>query len=266
MKKSILVFTAILTTLTAFGYLSWHSSDSPDEKTGCKKTITKQTPYVHPAYLPKAPNFYYGLGTRFLPIKKTDIMKVTSALELFPKRDQEKIISFQSVNIIIIENDKQTNTQERSNNAELTQAQIKLLRSAPYSTNIKVSSNCLAENWATGVAESSHYSPHLTIVPEKSAYYKKGDKVLIDFFRVNNRNNTYGINTAELSPAKLYFTVTSNGRIKNVHLPHSCGYPKIDQAMKDLIKQAPGAWVPAENAQGQKVDQELVITYGIGGC
>ena len=49
-------------------------------------------------------------------------------------------------------------------------------------------------------------------------------------------------------------------------LDRSSGNVTIDKAMLSLIQSAPGKWIPAENEKGENVDQELVITFGVGGC
>ena len=70
----------------------------------------------------------------------------------------------------------------------------------------------------------------------------------------------------KLKPAKLYFTVSKTGTIENVRLDRSSNYPIVDEAMIELIKNAPGEWLPAENEKGEKVEQELVVSFGLMGC
>jgi hypothetical protein len=36
--------------------------------------------------------------------------------------------------------------------------------------------------------------------------------------------------------------------------------------MMELIQMTPGQWQPAENELGEKVDQELVVSFGLIGC
>jgi len=36
--------------------------------------------------------------------------------------------------------------------------------------------------------------------------------------------------------------------------------------MIELITKTPGEWQPAENYKGEKVDQELVVSFGLMGC
>ena len=42
--------------------------------------------------------------------------------------------------------------------------------------------------------------------------------------------------------------------------------PEIDEKMIELILNMSGEFFPAENAQGQKVEQELVVSFGLMGC
>ncbi len=45
------------------------------------------------------------------------------------------------------------------------------------------------------------------------------------------------------------------------------GYPSIDERFITLIKKIPGKWIPAENSRGEKIEQELVFTFGpANGC
>jgi hypothetical protein len=68
-----------------------------------------------------------------------------------------------------------------------------------------------------------------------------------------------------LKPAKLFFTVTIKGSIKNVYLDRTSGYPDVDKTMIELISKVPSAWEPAQNTKGEKVDQELVVSFGLIG-
>jgi len=65
---------------------------------------------------------------------------------------------------------------------------------------------------------------------------------------------------------KLYFTINTDGEVSNIYQDDDCGFDKIDRAMLELLKNLPGKWVTAENAACQKMEQELVISYGLVGC
>ena len=33
-----------------------------------------------------------------------------------------------------------------------------------------------------------------------------------------------------------------------------------------ILNEVPGTWIPAKNSKGEKVDQELVVSFGLMGC
>ena len=47
-----------------------------------------------------------------------------------------------------------------------------------------------------------------------------------------------------------------------MHDAMTTGYPSIDEKFIELIKNIPGKWIPAENAKGEKMEQEFVFTFG----
>ena len=122
------------------------------------------------------------------------------------------------------------------------------------------------KNAETGVLEDTRWTPYLTIVPEKQAEYSEGKEALMKYLKENSEDARAHIIPEKLQPAKLYFTVTKNGTIAHVRLDRSSNYPVVDKRMIDLITNLPGKWEPAENLKGEKVDQELVISFGLIGC
>lgn len=211
-------------------------------------------------------DFIYDIGPRFGPIKKVDLNKVTSFADFMEKGDEEQIVTYKFVEVIIIKNDKETTTREAGNSAELTSAQVNLLRTSDYSTNLKIRADVTQKNRQTGEPEDSYWTPHLTIVPEKQAVYVKGKDSLMEFLRENSKESWVNVVKDKLQPARLYFTVTKNGTIENVTLDSSSNFPEVDIRMIELINQTPGKWQPAENSRGEKVDQELVLFFGLMGC
>ena len=114
--------------------------------------------------------------------------------------------------------------------------------------------------------EDSYSTPHLTIVPEKQATYSNGKDALKKFLKDNSKNTRSSVNPEKLQPAKLFFTVTKKGTIEHVKLDRSSNYPLVDKTMIELITKTPGTWEPAQNSKGEKIDQELVISFGLMGC
>lgn len=116
--------------------------------------------------------------------------------------------------------------------------------------------------------EESHFPPYLAVVPEKQAAYEGGRDALMEYLKENRKEAEAraSVEIDELPPFKLLFTVTKSGTIENVKLDGTSGYLLIDNTMIELITKAPGKWEPAENSKGEKVDQELVVTFGLTGC
>ncbi|WP_425236133.1 hypothetical protein [Ulvibacterium sp.] len=120
---------------------------------------------------------------------------------------------------------------------------------------------------ATGPAwETSHWGPYLPVEPVKEPTYEGGMDALMKYLEENSKEVRAGQEMDKLQPFKLVFTVTKNGTIENVKLDGTSGYFAIDYRMIDLILKAPGKWEPAENAKGEKVDQEQVVPLGPTGC
>ncbi len=268
MKKNILVLCAsiLILGLMAFGFVNRSTSESNNINIPANLNLaSNQGPSQNMDFRYFA-DYIYDVGTRFGPIKKGDLNKVTSFAELIDDDDAKRILTYKFVEVIVIENDKETNTREAGNSGQLTSAQLKLLRTSDYSTSLKIIADVTQKNSQTGELENSYWTPHLTIVPEKQAVYVKGKDVLMEFLRENSKESWVNVVEEKLQPARLYFTVTKNGTIENVALDSSSNFPEVDQRMIELIKQIPGKWQAAENAKGEKVDQELVLSFGLMGC
>ena len=215
-----------------------------------------------------ASEFIYDVGTRFSAIKKSEIDKATSLGDFFDENQLQKMVSIKATNVIFIINDSQSEIREAGKSNALNSAQLELLQSADYSTNFLIRADYQAVNKETGRLEDSYATPHLTIVPEVQAAYLPGKKSLIEFLEENSKAPRIEakIEVEKLQPAKLFFTVTKQGNIDNVRLDRTSNYPSVDNAMIELVKSIPGIWKPAENVNGELVDQELVISFGLMGC
>lgn len=268
MKKNILVFCASILILAfmALGFVQNESSEP--SRINIPDTLnlaSNQGPSQNMDFRSFS-NYIYDVGTRFVPIKKEDLNKVTSFADFMEEDEARRIITYKFVEVIVIKNDKETNTRESGYSSELTSAQLNLLKNSDYSTSLKIRADVTQKNYKTGELEESYWTPHLTIVPEKQAVYLKGKDALMEFLRENSKESWVNVVEDKLQPARLYFTVTKNGTIENITLDSSSNFPEVDLRMIELINQIPGKWQPAENAKGEKVDQELMLSFGLMGC
>ncbi|NNC95830.1 MAG: hypothetical protein HKN92_09735 [Chitinophagales bacterium] len=252
MKNRIILLTLVITALSvsAFAFINW-----------------KQAPHcVTDGYFP--PNFFYDLGSRYnRTISKEEMKNITSISEFLQEHEVESMVECHSVDISVIDDDYNAVVSEKGESSAFTAEQIMLLQSSPYSTNILIRAEYTMKNAETSELEESYSTPHITIVPEKQAEYEGGKDAFIDYLiEINDKEQQYKVDRDKLKPGKVMFTVTADGKISNVKLSSTSGYFDIDNRMVGLIKNAPDKWTPAENANGEKVDQELVLSFGQIGC
>lgn len=259
MKKSALIFSGLLIglSITAFGLIGGGTKAvcevKPDAKTEKEDKAT---------YTP----LFYDVSSRFSPIKKEELLQARSVQDFLDEEQLKSIVSFYSVSVIYIEKDVQTEIRAVGDQARLNENQLKLLKSFDYSTNFLIRADFQQMDPIDGSWNDNYSTPHLTVVPQKEATYAEGVEKLIHFLWEGNKENTLNLDKDQLKSAKLYFTISENGEVTKLNLDRSCGYKYIDQKMMDLIQQTTGKWEAAENSKGEKVEQELVVSFGMEGC
>jgi TonB family protein len=270
MKKSVIIFSAVLITLSlaAFNVIDWNNSKTGQMATLENTNIGISTPAKEKITKRFFPDFIYDVGPRFGPIKKSDLNKVRSFDELIDVDDAQRIVDYNSVSVIVVVNDEESSRRENGNSPTLNTAQLKFIQTLEYSTNLMVRADVEQRNKETGQLEDSSWTPYLTVVPETQADYVNGKDALKNYLKENSKEvrEQSNVDPERLQPAKLYFTVTKNGNIENARLDRSSNYPFVDETMLDLIRKTTGKWTPAEDQDGKKVDQELVVSFGLLGC
>ncbi|MEM5564648.1 hypothetical protein WNY78_06015 [Psychroserpens sp. AS72] len=216
----------------------------------------------------KIPDLYYGVDARFSPIKKSDIHKATTIYDFLNAGEKEQIAHINSVKLVIIKNNQQSDIQAYGDSDQLTDEQLNILRSTDYFSHFTIKTQFKEKNKENGKMEERFFGPHITVVPDKQATYNDGHEALINYLKENSKESMNVIKGDNLGAIKLSFIVTKEGTIAHVkHDAMTTGYASIDQKLKELIKNIPGEWTPAENAQGEKMDYEFVFTFGLrDGC
>jgi hypothetical protein len=280
MKKSILIFAIVLIALSLTAFNIINGKDSKSEKTEATKNkeLALNTNAVYEA--PIGPilktdsiktkpevfeDFIYDVGSRFAPMKKSDLEKATSLDAFFTWEELRAISKIKFVEIIVIENERQTQKREISYTKDFTEAQLKLLQSLDYTSHFNLRIEYLEKN-SVGQLEHKFNSPHITIVPEKQAAYVDGKAALKKHLKESSNEARKDVDPEKLQAAKLHFTITKLGTIEKVKLDRTSNYPLVDKTMIDLIKNLSGKWKPAENEKGEKMDQEMVVSFGLMGC
>lgn len=269
MKKSVLIIlvAVIILSLTAFGIMS-NSNLESNEATLKDNTVAMNTEVTSEIANNIFTDFIYDVGSRFTPIKKTDLDAIRSFNDLIDLEHAQRIVDYKSISVIKIIDDKESNIRETGNSDALTNKQLEFIQASNYSTNLTFSAYLTEKNPETGTIENTHWRPYFTVIPEKQAEYSEGKEALKKYLKENSKasRDKANVDPEKLQAAKLFFTVTKKGTIENVRLDRTSNYPLVDETMIELIKNTPGTWKPAENLEGKKVDQELVVSFGLMGC
>lgn len=267
MKKIILIVCTVIAsfTLTAFGYMHWNNKVTNHEVQSDNKTYKPEYNFVNLLNKQTEPDFFYDVDSRFIKtIPKEDLQNAKSIHNIFSNDETKGIESFRDVNIVILPRDEEKFAKGDGN--QLNSAQLNLLQSTEYSTDICIEAFCKRKNSDTWQTEESSFVFYITIVPEKEAEYKDGQQALIKYLKENSQEEATSVNKDRLEPGKVRFTITKDGKIGHVELESTSGYASIDDKMLKLLKNLPGEWEPATNSIGKNVDQELVFSFGIVGC
>lgn len=268
MKKNILFFTTLVTILsfTACDFINGSNAESDRSEAIEAEDLAANIPVKAEVPDNFFPDFIYDVGPRFNEITKEDLAKARSFSDFITEEHAGRIVDYKSLRVIIMEGDEKSDIWESGDSGDFTAAQLELLQSSDYSTSLTIWANYQEKEFHTGELQFSTWTPYLTVVPEKQANYSGGKDALKAFLRNNSEEARVDVDPEKLKPAKLYFTVTKNGSIENAKLDRSSGYPEVDKTLLELIGKTQGEWESAENAQGEKVDQELVVSFGLRGC
>jgi hypothetical protein len=278
MKTSIIIASTAIGCigLSAFGLIDWSTPETPtqevkEETSLCAKTTSPCSKVTEKVVVKESKeevqvNFHIGVGTRFSGFTKSDIQKVHSFTDFMTEDEMKIITAVNSIKVVVIEDDVQTEQRLFVEGNLLSAAQKQMMRNFDYSTHFVVSADCMRKNLYTGELERSQYRPHHTLIPDVPAQYEGGFETLVAHFRKNSSEVIKEIDSKKLTPAKIYFTVTKDGKITNIKLDRTTSYAEIDQKMVELVTDMPNNWTPAENDKGENVDQELTCIFGVIGC
>ena len=269
MKKSIIIFSTIiiLLSLLIIGFTSWNKNDIKAHSSNITFALENQTTIEGPNFY-EIPDLYFSIDARFAAVNKTDVHNATTIYDFLNNAEKEQIAHINSVDVIMVKDNQLSQIRANGTTDQLTDEQKEILRSTDYFSHFTVKTEFKAKNKETGKLEERFFGPHITVVPEKQATYIDGKEALIDYLKINSKESMSVIKGDKLGAIKLSFIVTKNGTVKEIkHDAMTTGYPSIDERLITLIQNIPGKWTPAENSKGEKMDQELVFTFGpANGC
>lgn len=266
MKKNSSTFVIKLVTLSVllFSFLSCNTTVKTDQVNATGSSdIALVNSNIEGPINSTIPDLYYGVDTRHAAVKKVDVHNATTIYDFLNEGEKDQIEHINSVRITIVKDNQLSHIQALGTDDKLTDAQLKILRATDYFSHFTVRTEFTGKNKDTGKLEERFFGPHITVVPEKQATYVNGKDALLTYLKDNSKDDMNMIIDGKLGAIKLSFMITSEGKISNVkHDAMTTGYPSIDEKFMTLLRNIPGKWIPAENSEGEKMDQELVFTFG----
>jgi len=270
MKKNIIILgtTLVILSLLIIGFTNWNNNETIESKLSHNKALALENQNIEGLNNNVIPDLYYGVDTRFAAVKKSDVDKATTIYDFLNEGEKQQIAYINSVDIIVIKDNQLSEIREYGTSDQLTDAQIKLIRSTDYFNHFTIRTEFKEKNTETGRLDERFFGPHITVVPNTQATYVNGKEALITYLKDNSNDNMNVIKDEKLGAIKLSFIISKQGTVKDVkHDAMTTGYPSIDEKFIKLIKNMPGKWTPAENSRGEKIEQELVFTFGpADGC
>ena len=272
MKKSILFFCTVLIAFSvmAVGYMNWNNAEVSHGETNYSSAVVYNFDFVNP--IKKLPDIdlVYKVDSRFdATITRENLHKAKSVVDIVPKKSEWSKVSFLNMKVAVLQDEGEII--ELGENEVLNAAQVRLLQSLDYSNHFYF--NGRGKRKGAGPEglkdldqEEFDFAYYLTVIPEKEAEYAAGFDALISYLKESSKEKTAIIIEEKLKPGRVNFTVTKEGSIANVILDSTCGYPTVDEALLELVRNIPGKWEPATDSKGEKVDQEFVFFFGLEGC
>ena len=211
--------------------------------------------------------FQYQIGTRFNnKILKEDLEKAQFITDVFPSCSNGKTKTYKDVKYYKFDEDDKPILMSESNESKLNDHQMAMFRSMKsgesYSIQGKVS-------WTDESSNENIIDTlvcYVTVVPVQAAGYSQGMEAVIDYLRENSTEDVADVEEDKLDPGKISFIISKDGQLNNIDNDFSCGYKNVDNKMMKLLSDMPGKWIPARNADGLDIDQQLTLFYGKMGC
>jgi len=194
----------------------------------------------------------------FISIQENKLAKINTLTDLNKRYPTAWIKEYISVEISAYK--KGTKTKALGTGDVLNQDQKDLIRLADRSSDIDVSIKYLPENSLKNNT-MKQYDFKVTIMPDKSASYSKGEDQLIEYLQKSSIANIEAGNFTGYDLTAIQFTITEQGHIAGVQVALPSKDPKIDDMLVTAVSKMPN-WKPAEFSNGLKVKQNFVLTVG----
>lgn len=230
-------------------------------------TEIKPTEVIKNPFQTELNDFYFGINNRFNPIKKSGLDKAITFHNYISGEDSKRIERLHSVEFKQLNRFSVVENSVSHDKEQLSNEQLQFLRDLNYADDFKVKVYHQLKNNRTGGFETYDFDNYYTLVPEQQAVLTNGNKAFYNELKTLTHNDFKTINKDKFIMNKFYFTISKTGTIISVKKDRSCGYHKLDKTIENAIKNTSNKWQPAKNSNGDVVEQQLVLSFGLSmGC
>ena len=272
MNKRILFILAagVAFSLAALAYTSRNNAAADQESDASNSSALADAIPVSAGTDETELDLNYSVGSRWSTRTKQELEQIERISQLLSDGPALLRDSYRNVWVAVLHNDRDVRDIKISavgQSEKFNDAQLELLRSCDYSTNLRITARNRRSDATHGVFdENDSIVIYMTVVPEKQAAFVGGFEALVDYLKAGSEDHVTVIEQNQLQPGKVFFTVTREGKIDHVKLVATSGYDSVDKALVEIVSDMPEMWAPAENGKGEKVDQEFVFSFGAVGC
>ena len=267
--KTLVIIVGLITTIAAFAAIGFTEKESEKGSSAGDTGLTNGAAFNpwKPASFGRVNVLnteltYRVYGKNEHPVTEEKLANATTLADVIPFYPSNWIDEYQSVEISTVLGGEERRATGK--NQILSEEQIHILRAADLASEINLDVKYKAKNPVTGEQMDNQMNITMTVIPEKEAEYKGGYDEMIRYLKENSKNGISGISPNLPEPAFIQFTVTEEGKIADVDLKKTSGYPQIDKLMYEIIRDMPD-WKPAENSKGEKVKQNFEFALGVTG-
>ncbi|MGB0979655.1 MAG: hypothetical protein ACPGVV_09680 [Croceimicrobium sp.] len=209
--------------------------------------------------------FYYNIGTRYGAIKKSELLSATHIVDIYKTDYELELADIKSIELSRVNVGRWEGPKLGGSEATFNEPQRQFIEELDFSDDFVVITNLVHENELNQLIPEM-IAPHYTVVPEVQAYYIPGKRNLLNYIRSENAALIKDLSQDDIGAAAIFFTITKNGELRDIEVDRENTLPAIQLNLINLLKNLPGQWEAARNADGEKVDQRLMLFFGNQGC
>lgn len=197
------------------------------------------------------------------PVKKENLTKAKLLNDFVSDYPTNWVSNYISVEMKATCNGKELKAIGTNN--VLTADQKKILNAIELGSDLIITVKYKEKNPVDQIIYDNQMNIALTVVPEIEAQYLSGQDEIKKYLKDYVIKKISETVPEEFQKGIVTFTIDEAGDVTNAKTSLTSGDAKTDKFLLNTISTMP-KWKPAQNARGEKVKQEFVFSFGVGGC